>query len=242
MDMPASSRRRIYLMRHGAVSYFDEQGQRTGLPEMVPLNETGRMQATAAGRAFADEGVRFDRVIVSGLPRTVETASRVLAEMPAMQAIEPEVWPELRELRGGNLSALAEADLRDAFVGAFEGEVAEHKRFMNGESVGEMLDRVLPALRRLRDEPGWDTALLVLHGGTNRAILSHAITSGRRAFFGSLLQTAGCINVLDVGDDPADWVVRAMNHSPPTPVHNGARHTTMEILFHQFLQGRQAAA
>ncbi|PZX27869.1 putative Phosphoglycerate/bisphosphoglycerate mutase [Cupriavidus phytorum] len=241
MELPPSSRRRIYLMRHGAVSYFDDAGRRTALPELVPLNETGRMQATAAGRAFAAEQIRFDRVIVSGLPRTVETAQRVLAELREMDGIVPEVWPELQEIRGGDLSAIADENLRDAFVGAFEGEVPEHKRFLNGETVGAFLDRVLPALARLRDDPDWDTVLMVLHGGTNRAILSQAISCGRRVFFGSLLQTAGCINVLDMGDGPLDWVVRMTNYSPPTPVHSGSRHTTMEVLLHQYLRGRQPA-
>lgn len=239
MELPPSSRRRIYLMRHGAVSYFDDAGRRTALPELVPLNETGRMQATAAGRAFAAEQIRFDRVIVSGLPRTVETAQRVLAELPEMDGIAPEVWPELQEIRGGDLAAIASEDLRDAFVGAFEGEVPEAKRFLNGETIGAFLDRVLPALARLRDDPDWDTVLMVLHGGTNRAILSQAITCGRRVLFGSLLQTAGCINVLDMGDGPLDWVVRMTNYSPPTPVHSGSRHTTMEVLLHQYLRGRQ---
>ena len=79
MTLPCPSRRRIYLMRHGSVTYFDAAGKPV-LPETVPLNELGRAQATAAGRMFAQQQVRFDRVIVSGLPRTVETATRVLAE------------------------------------------------------------------------------------------------------------------------------------------------------------------
>jgi len=237
MELPPAARRRIYLMRHGAVDYFDERGRRS-LPEQVVLNETGRMQATAAGRAFAAEGIRFDRVIVSGLPRTVETAQRVLAEIPAMQGAVPETWTDWQEIRGGQISDIPENRLRDAFLGAFEGVVAEDQRFLGGESVGEFLDRVLPGLRRLRDDPGWDTALLVLHGATNRAILSHAITCGQRVFFGSLLQTAGCINVLDVGDAPGDWVVRMLNYSAPTPVHSGTRHTTMEVMLHQYLRLR----
>ncbi|MDF3837831.1 histidine phosphatase family protein, partial [Cupriavidus basilensis] len=40
MELPPSPRRRVYLMRHGAVTYFDATG-RPALPELVPLNETG---------------------------------------------------------------------------------------------------------------------------------------------------------------------------------------------------------
>ncbi len=141
------SRRRIFLMRHGSVTYFDSEGK-PYLPESVPLNETGRMQASAAGVVFAQLSLKFDRVITSGLPRTVETARRVLAE--TSQDIDIEVWPELEEIRGGRLSAIPDETLREAFTGAFEGMVAEDRQFLGGETIGELLDRVLPALACMR--------------------------------------------------------------------------------------------
>lgn len=232
-DQP-SARRRIFLMRHGSVTYFDAAG-RPVLPEQVPLNELGRAQADAAGSAFAAAGIAFDRVIVSGLPRTVETAARVLAV--SRQPIEPEVWPELHEIRGGRLSTIPQDQLKRAFTGVFEGLVAPEQRFLGGESVGEMMDRVHPALDRLRADPGWDTVLLVLHGGVNCAILSLALT-GQRLFLGGLAQEAGCINALDVGSDPLDWVVRFVNHVPPSPLQPDARSTTMEQLFAQYKRAK----
>ncbi|HWH05376.1 MAG TPA: phosphoglycerate mutase family protein, partial [Gaiellaceae bacterium] len=67
-------RRRLYLLRHGDVSYVDEAGEPVQ-PETVPLTPRGREQAEAARRAL--EGVAFDLVIASDLPRTVETAELV---------------------------------------------------------------------------------------------------------------------------------------------------------------------
>jgi probable phosphoglycerate mutase len=230
----ASRRRRIFLMRHGSVTYFDEAGK-PHLPETVPLNGDGRAQADAAGRAFAAAGVRFDRVIVSGLPRTVETAARVLAA--ARQDIAPDTWPELAEIRGGRLSTIPAEELKRAFTGAFEGLVAPEQRFLGGESVGELMDRVHPAMARLRADPAWDTVLLVLHGGVNCAILSYALT-GQRLFLGGLAQAPGCINGLDVGQDERDWVVRCVNHSPLDALQPGARATTMEQLFEQYRRSR----
>lgn len=227
-------RRRIFLMRHGSVTYFDEAGK-PYLPESVPLNVDGRAQADAAGHAFAAAGVRFDRVIVSGLPRTVETAARVLAVTG--QPIQPAVWPELEEIRGGRLSSIPLEELKRAFTGAFEGLVPPEQRFLGGESVGELMDRVHPAIARLRADPGWDTVLLVLHGGVNCAILSLALT-GQRLFLGGLAQAPGCINALDVGLDERDWVVRCVNHSPPDPLQPGARATTMELLLEQYRKSR----
>ncbi len=232
--MTFAKRRRIFLMRHGSVTYFDAAGNPV-LPESVPLNAAGREQATAAGRVFAESGIRFDRVIVSGLPRTVETASLVLAE--TKQQLELQQIPDLVEIRGGKLAAIPDAELREAFIGAFEGVAPEEKRFLAGESIGELMDRVHPAIDALRADADWDTLLLVLHGGVNRAILSYALT-GQRLFLGNLAQTAGCINALDVGDAHHDWVVRFMNYSPPSALQAESRGTTMEALFHQYRKAR----
>ncbi len=81
--------------------------------------------------------------------------------------------------------------------------------------------------------------MLVLHGGVNRALLSHAITAGGRAFFGHLAQAAGCINALDVGHEPRDWVVRMLNYAPPGPLFRDVRHTSMEMLYAQYLRYRR---
>ena len=64
-------RRRLYLMRHGAVSYFSPDGKPVH-PEEVSLNDEGRTQADAAHGFLS--GVELDRVLTSGLPRTAETA------------------------------------------------------------------------------------------------------------------------------------------------------------------------
>jgi len=249
------SRRRIYLMRHAAVAYFDNG--RPLRPDEVPLTEEGIEQARAAGAALA--GVRFDRVLSSGLPRTVETA-RIVAP-----GTEPEAWPELRELEGGRLGDIPEDELERTFVHAFHGVVPEDARFLGGETIGSLFDRVLPALDRLLADPDWDVVLAVLHGGVNRAILSYALT-GDRMFLGGFEQAPGCIDVLDVGDvgaargadrqdvraSPArpsatagrdadrgpaagaNWIVRAVNVAPYDPVHLRGRTTTMEELWSQF--------
>lgn len=236
-DYQLPKRRRIFLMRHGDVTYFDDSG-RTIDPQTVPLNANGREQASAAGRVFADQQVRFDRVIVSGLPRTVETARRVLAETG--QPIEPEIEPAWQEIRGGRLGAIAQQDIEAAFIGAFDGIVPQDTRFLDGETIGELFDRVLPAVAALRADSSWDTVLLVLHGGVNRAILSHAITAGGRTFFGHLSQATGCINALDVGAQPRDWVLRTLNYSPPSPLHRNVRNTSMEMLYAQYVQYRRS--
>jgi broad specificity phosphatase PhoE len=207
-------------MRHGEVSYY-ENG-RPVHPNGVPLTAAGREQAQAAAEALA--GIELDRVITSGLPRTVETAKLVAPE------IEPEAWSELRELTGGRLADFSEQELEAMFLTAFKDVVPEDAKFLGGETIGELYDRVIAGMERLLADESWDSVLAVLHGGVNRAIISFALTGGR-TFLGNLEQAPACINVLDVGDD---WIVRAVNVTPYDPVHLRGRTTTMEELWSQF--------
>jgi probable phosphoglycerate mutase len=208
-------------MRHAEVAYFVDG--RPVHPGDVPLTEEGREQARAAGRLLG--GIRLDRVLTSGLPRTVETAALVAPDL------EPERWPELRELEGGRLDALPEDELERLFVGFFRDVVPEETQFLGGETIGSLFDRVIPALERLLADPAWDAVLAVLHGGVNRAVLSYALTGGR-TYLGNFEQAPGCLNVLDVG--PAGWIVRAVNVAPYDLAHARGRTTTMEELWTQF--------
>lgn len=216
-------------MRHGAVDYFRPDG-RAVPPEGVALNARGREQADAAGRLFADHGVKFDRVVTSGLARTRETAERVLAA--AGQRIGVEAVAAFEEIRPGRLAELPADQVEEAFTGAFRSrDDIEMQRFLGGESVGELLDRVLPAFDTLLADPHWNELLLVLHGGVNRALISRAL-AGRRAFFGALEQLPACINLIDAG--PADLVVRAVNLAPTQWLQRDERLTTLEKLYAEY--------
>jgi broad specificity phosphatase PhoE len=221
-------RRRLYLMRHAEVSYFALDGTPVD-PARVPLNEEGVAQAKAAARALA--AVELDRVVTSGLPRTLETAAIVA---PGHSA---ESWPELRELEGGRLSEIPADALRDEFVHAFRGVIPNETRFLRGESIGELFDRVLPALERLAGADDWHTALAVLHGAVNRAILSYALT-GERMFLGPFEQAPACVNVLDLGEG-GEWIVRAVNVAPYDLLHLAHRQTTMERYWELYRAGEK---
>ena len=212
-------------MRHGAVAYFDDDGLPVA-PDDVPLTAQGREQAEAT-RVLLD-GIELDRVIASGLPRTTATAALVAPGR------EVETWPELREIAGDRFAAIPPEELEEAFVHAFHGIVPNDKRFLGGETIGELFDRVLPALERLVGDDGWDTALVVAHGAVNRAILSYALT-GERLFLGRFEQAPGCLNVLDV--DESDWVVRAVNVAATDLVHRSTRLTQMEQYWAEYRPG-----
>ena len=216
-------RRRLYLMRHAEVSYFGTDAKPVD-PVEVSLNEEGVAQAEAAAEALA--GIELDRVLASSLTRALETAAIVAP------GIEPEIWPELSELRGGRLSEIPTDALQHEFVHAFRGVIPNETRFLRGESIGELFDRVLPALDRLVADESWHTALAVLHGGVNRAILSYALTA-ERMFLGHFEQAPACVNVLDLGEG-GEWIVRAVNVAAYDLLHLSHRQTTMERYWEQY--------
>jgi probable phosphoglycerate mutase len=218
-------RRRIYLLRHGDVSYFDEQG-RPFRPATVPLNQEGRLQAEAAGRVLAE--VPLDRVLASDLVRSVETANLVIAG----RLLHVETCAAFREIQPGRLADIPTDGVEKAFLQAFSGGIDRHTRFLGGETFGALLDRVLGALRALLDDRGWQQLLLIAHGGVNRTILAHALGLELRGF-GVLEQDPGCINILDV-DSAGRWLIRLVNYTPYNASKKGMELTTMEQLFLQY--------
>ena len=211
-------------MRHAQVRYFEGVH-----PEQVVLTERGRVQAESAAAELRE--VAFERVVTSGLERTLETARSVAPGR------DPESRYALREIESGDIRDIAPDEVQTMMTAAFRGVVPLETRFLGGETIGALLDRVLPEVDALLADADWDTALLVLHGAVNRAILSHALT-GDRAFLGGFEQAPGCINVLDVGAD-GRWIVRAVNHLAYDPAHVAApRLTTMEHLWQEYVDSR----
>jgi probable phosphoglycerate mutase len=227
-------RRRIYLMRHGEVAYFDPA--RPVAYEEVVLTDAGAEQARAAGRALSD--VQFDRVVTTGLRRTIQTAQIVVEQLVAPPAESTfESVPELEELRGGDVSVIPDQELEESFLMAFRGSAPRHASFLGGETVGSLVDRVGAAMERLHDDDSWHTLLVVAHGGVNRAILS-GILAGPGTFLGHLEQSPGCINIIDGGPE---FVVRAVNVTPYDPVHLGPRITTLEDMLEQYRDYRRSS-
>ena len=141
----------------------------------------------------------------------------------------------LREIQGGRLSEIPVDALEHEFVHAFRGVIPNESRFLRGESIGELFDRVVPAVEHLVADDSWHTALAVLHGGVNRAILSYALTA-ERMFLGHFEQAPACVNVLDLGDG-GEWIVRAVNVAAYDLLHLSHRSTTMERYWEQYRAG-----
>ena len=219
-------RRRVYLMRHGEVDYYDAQGRAVN-PHHVTLNDQGRQQAAAVGTALSN--VPFDLAITSGLPRTEETARLVLAG----RAVPMTQEPRLREIE---VARLADFAVTGSILGALAAAPSPESRFFGGETFGSCSARALAAWDELLARKDWQTVLVVCHGIVNRLLLCHLLDAPISSL-GRIEQDAGCVNLVEV-DAAGLPLVRVVNASVDDPAKETHRLSTLEALFQQYLRGR----
>jgi broad specificity phosphatase PhoE len=217
--------RRVYLMRHADVSYVDSQG-RAVPPDTVALTPEGRDQARAAGGALRD--IPFDRVICSGLPRTLETAALVIEG----RGLTIESQAAFQEIRPGSLDSIPQSRRREMFLAAFDRPQTASDRFLFGETWGSLEERVLPAFKALLTLPGWESLLLVAHGGVNRLLLLNALGLSLD-HLGVLEQDPCAVNIIDLAAD-GRVLVRLLNHTVHDPGKASLKEGTMERLLRSF--------
>ncbi|MCE9649228.1 MAG: histidine phosphatase family protein [Parvibaculum sp.] len=240
-----TGRRRIYLMRHGHVDYFGKEIQAAGGDtKVVPLTPLGQEQAKAGGVALSH--VRFDRAVCSGVPRTFQTATHVLASQPEELRPALEVEPDLVEIHGGGfIEAKSRAEL--AAQMAYHFEVAGEPgatMLKGGEVFADAERRAIEAVKRLLAEPGWHTVLIAAHEGINRLILGWAALGAKGSGLKAVQafeQDPACINVIDfdmvprgdgaVGTEIQRAIVKAVNVTPYNYVKHGMNMTSLEAIF-----------
>ena len=136
------------------------------------------------------------------------------------QAGEPTEVTALREIRIGSpqdIWDIPTSGLPEAILGMMQARVSGDQSLLRGETIAALQTRVFPAVDALLDDRDWQTALWVLHGVVNTAILSRAL-AGDASYYGRFDLGAGCFSIIDVGADFRDAVIKAVNVCPdPTP-------------------------
>ncbi len=155
----------LFLARHGETDW-NAAGRWQGQTD-VPLNERGRAQARALALSLRSAGIAA--VASSDLLR-----ARVTAELVAegLGLALGHVDPALRERRFGCFEGLTREEVAARHPEAWARHLADPGPAPpGGESREELLGRLLPALVSVATRlPG--PALVVLHGGSMRALLA----------------------------------------------------------------------
>lgn len=229
--MKIAGRRRIYLMRHGHVDYFDPSLMD---PRQVVLTEEGRRQSEAARDALAR--VPLDFAAHSGLPRTRETAEIILNRRENPPPLIEEAG--LEELRSDWIAAGSREELAALFAFCFDGADADGACFLPaGETFKSAEARIIATYEHLLTTEAWRAGLVVAHEGVNRIALGWACGGGL-ATIAAFEQDLCCINVIDFDVVPAGngyrierAILKAVNVTPYDYVKHGLPRTSLEHLF-----------
>jgi 2,3-bisphosphoglycerate-dependent phosphoglycerate mutase len=197
---------RLLLVRHGAAAVAPLGGEPLGILDGFndpPLAEEGRAQAAAVGARLALDPP--DRIFVSGLARTVETAAP-LVEATGIEAVE---IPELREVHLGEWDHQYPHKMasRDPLVERIETE-QRWDVIPGAESAEAFNARVRAGIDRVIETTGpGATAAVFVHGGVISELISIATGSRPLAF---LLSDNTSVNELVKlrGDR---WLLRSYN-------------------------------
>ncbi|MGI9345087.1 MAG: histidine phosphatase family protein [Gammaproteobacteria bacterium] len=221
-------RKRIYLLRHGDVSYLQKDGTPVPDSRTVPLTEAGWANARLTAEALQE--VHFDRAICSGLRRTVETASAMMDSRPDL---ELEHYPDLEEIQGIRRRTEQEKFNLIHAAYAFWDCQKPDSDYSHGESYSHAAQRTQSTIVKLLAEDGWSTMLAVCHGGVNRLLLSWAIGAPITSM-ACFEQEPCCINIIDVDLDTdrniKRCILRGTNISARDLSHHKNQWTTMERL------------
>jgi alpha-ribazole phosphatase len=183
--------RRIYLMRHGETLYQARAAE--GAIGNGSLTERGREQIAAAALLFRE--VPLDHVYASPLSRAHETA-QIIAQEKGLDVLLSsdlrEITPSEETLAGKSMGAIFQ-EVQRFFKNPTTGW---DEPYLGGESFRQVQERGVRFFDSLLSQDGWQTVLVVAHGGVNNALLAYAtgVTDGR-VF--NIEQDFGCINIID---------------------------------------------
>ncbi|HWU58931.1 MAG TPA: histidine phosphatase family protein [Microbacteriaceae bacterium] len=155
---------RLSLVRHGQTDW-NVQRRIQGASD-IPLNDAGRQQALAAGRALALRS--WDGIFASPLSRAMDTARIIAAETGLG---EPQPIAEVAERRYGDAEGLTGEEILARFP--------EGVPVPGQETRDEVVARALPALDELAAANLGRSLIIVSHGGVIaslvRRLTNHAL-------------------------------------------------------------------
>lgn len=155
----------LYLVRHGETDW--NRAHRIQGSTDIPLNDTGRGQATTTGRLLA--GRQWDAIVASPLSRAFETASLIAREVGLG---EPEIEAAIVERNYGAAEGMTGFEIDALYPDGAD--------VPGRESREDVVARALPALIAIADRHPGQAVIVVSHGGVIRSVLN-AVQPGTSA-------------------------------------------------------------
>lgn len=151
---------KLLLIRHGQTDW-NLEGKYTGQAD-VPLNETGRAQAYEAAEFLKQ--VPIDAIVSSDLMRALETAAIVAGSSGCDVHIQTD--PRLREIHQGVWQGMHFNEIKRRYGAEFSARKANPLDVAppGGETVGEVRERVIDAIRSICKQYPDGVVVIVAHG------------------------------------------------------------------------------
>lgn len=156
---------RLYVIRHSQTSW-NIAGRAQGHTD-IPLDETGKAQAQALGRAF--QSVRVDRILSSDLMRARQTAQAIADATSA----PIELRSALRERSFGEWEGMNYLEML-SMADRMALEMDWHRvKSPSGESFGDVWERLGPVIEEI--ETSQENLAIVTHGGAFGILVARLI-------------------------------------------------------------------
>ena len=189
-------RKRFYLFRHGEVDYTP-QGKVVKNPDLVDLTEVGKKQAKSIDENTKEFSI--ERIICSGLPRTLQTAEHIASR----REITIECFPLLKEYEW-DPNLLKDTKI-ERFGYLFEDSLA--KEMIGGtEDADEFYRRITCQLETIVKED-WSEMAAFLHGAVNAAIMCW-VNDVDISFASKYDQDHAALNIIDIDVNEKGKIVR----------------------------------
>ena len=180
----------LYLVRHGQTEWnrlHRIQGQSD-----PPLNETGRTQARALARVFAERPL--DAVYSSPLQRARDTAEAIAR----VHNLSVQTFDELKELNVGALDGVTLVEMRERygdFLARWRTD-ASVRLPGGGETLAELQARAWEAIQRIRQAHAGQQVAVVTHSFLTQVVIS-AVLGLPLDHFRRVRVSEGAVSIMD---------------------------------------------
>lgn len=203
--------KRVYFVRHGET---ESNVNRSWQDPNEPLNENGQKQVNILAKRI--KNLKLDRMIVSTIPRAVQTADAIVLENDMKYELS-DLFREIKpptSLIGATHTDDEESVMSKFKVARVEFAHDETWRFEDEENGADFLNRIKNSLEFLAELPE-ENILVVTHGGYLRCCLGLVITAGdctardMYKFTVTSKMTNAGITVLEYND--SSWLLNTWN-------------------------------
>lgn len=184
----------LYITRHGETKWNTERRLQGWLNS--PLTEKGILQGEKLNRAVKLYDI--DKIYSSTSERAVKTAMSAKGKLD----VEIELMDELKEMNMGQWEGRTLEEIREREPENFENYWTKPHLFVKntGENFEEMLARSRKALDRIISENESGNILVVTHGVTLKALMSHFSPEGFISFWTKPVVEQASISMVRVHD------------------------------------------